>query len=138
MSKGMSSAVYRVLLALVGAAVIASAQAGEGPPRLEQLDHTQRLKLEHAQREYENSRAPLSEAQRRALEQRLREQRAEQRKLQRQQLQRQRALEHQLTDQPPGVSRHRLNEQLQRDRRRQDQQRLQFELNRKQWPYPGR
>jgi len=134
----MKSVVCRVLLALMAAAFVAMAQAGDGPARLEHLDAAQRLKLEHAQREYETSRAPLTEAQRRALEQRLRQQRAEQRKLQQQQLQRQRALDHQLADQPPAVSRHRLDEQLQRDRRRQDQQRLQFELDRKQWSYPGR
>lgn len=114
------------------------ASAADAPATLERLNAQQRLKLERDQKAYEQSRVPLSEEQRRRLEEHLDAQRQAQRRLQQQQLRQERALQKQLAPESPAVSRHLMNEQLERDRRRQDRQSLQFELDRKSWPYPRR
>lgn len=109
-----------------------------GPTNLQRLNEAQRLGLERDQRAYQETLSPLDAAQGRELQRRLQQQRAAQRRLQQEQVQRERALHHRLASEPPAAARHRLRQQLEHDRRRQERQRLQFELDRRQWSYPRR
>lgn len=102
------------------------------------MHEAQRLQLESEQRQYEEAREPLAPLQKEQLHRRLDAQRREQIQLQQQQMQQQRALQRQLNTLPPGAARQKQLQQLQQDRREQDQQQLQFELQRKTWPYPRR